>query len=155
LSNTGRTRSVARVDLHTGLGPYGYGEPICNHAPGGSRLQRARRWWGDSVTEPLLGSSSSQAKSGLTEFGYERALAHADIAFVALEFGTYAPQRGAQVLRGDHWLWQHGDPLSAEATTIRNALRDHFFPPFVDWQEMVLFRSDQVVRQALAGLAEI
>lgn len=146
-------QTVAIVDLHTGLGPYGYGEPICNHAPGGDRVQRARRWWGDSVTEPLLGTSSSQEKTGLTEFGYERALAHADIAFVALEFGTYAPPQGGRVLRDDHWLWQHGDPRAPAAEPIRRALRDHFFPPFDDWKEMVLFRSDQVFRQALAGLA--
>ncbi len=146
-------KTVAIVDLHTGLGPYGYGEPICNHAPGSARVQRARRWWGDSVTEPLLGTSSSQEKFGLTEFGYERALAHADIAFVALEFGTYAPPRGGIVLRDDHWLWQHGDPRGPEAAAIRDALRDHFFPPHADWQEMVLFRADQVFRQALQGLA--
>lgn len=146
-------RTVAIVDLHTGLGPYGYGEPICNHAPGSARVQRARRWWGDSVTEPLLGTSSSQEKTGLTEFGHERALAHADIAFVALEFGTYAPARGLAVLRDDHWLWQHGDPLGPEAPRIRGALREHFFPPFEDWQEMVLFRAGQVFRQALKGLA--
>ncbi len=146
-------RTVAIVDMHTGLGPYGYGEPICNHAPGGERVARARRWWGDSVTEPLLGSSSSQPKWGLTEFGYERALAHADIAFVALEFGTYPPPRGAQTLRDDAWLWNHGDPRGPEAEAIRNALRDHFYPPFDDWQEMVLFRSRQVFRQALRGLA--
>lgn len=146
-------KTVAIVDLHTGLGPYGYGEPICNHAPGSDRVRRACRWWGDSVTEPLLGTSSSQEKFGLSEFGYERALAHADIAFVALEFGTYPPPRGAQVLRDDHWLWQHGDPRGPEAKPIRDALRDHFFPPHDDWKEMVLFRSDQVFRQALAGLA--
>jgi hypothetical protein len=146
-------KTVAIVDLHTGLGPYGYGEPICNHAPGSDRVQRARRWWGDSVTEPLQGTSSSQAKFGLSEFGYERALAHADIAFVALEFGTYAPPRGAIVLRDDHWLWQHGDPRGPEAAPIRDALRDHFYPPHADWQEMVLFRADQVFRQALAGLS--
>jgi hypothetical protein len=149
----GRARTVAIVDLHTGLGPYGYGEPICNHAPGSDRVARARRWWGDSVTEPLLGTSSSQPKWGLTEFGYERTLAHADIAFVALEFGTYAPPRGAAVLRDDAWLWTHGDPRGPEAAPIRTALRDHFYPPFTDWQEMVLFRSRQVFRQALAGLA--
>lgn len=148
-----QARTVAVVDLHTGLGPFGYGEPICNHAPGSDRVQRARRWWGESVTEPLCGTSSSQEKTGLTEFGYERALAHADIAFVALEFGTYAPARGARVLRDDHWLWQHGDPLGPAAGPIRDALRDHFFPPFADWQEMVLFRAGQVFRQALGGLA--
>lgn len=151
--NLARAKTVAIVDLHTGLGPYGYGEPICNHAPGSARVQRARRWWGDSVTEPLLGTSSSQEKFGLTEFGYERALSHADIAFVALEFGTYQPPRGETVLRDDHWLWQHGDPRGAEAAPIRNALRDHFFPPHADWQEMVLFRSEQICRQALVGLA--
>lgn len=145
-------RRVAVVDLHTGLGPYGYGEPICNHAPGSGRVARARRWWGPSVTEPLLGTSSSQPKWGLTEFGYEQALAHAEMAFVALEFGTWPPEQGAAVLRDDAWLWNHGDPRGSQADAIRNALRDHFYPPFGDWQEMVLFRSRQVFRQALAGL---
>jgi hypothetical protein len=149
----GAARTVAIVDMHTGLGPYGYGEPICNHAPGSARVRRARAWWGESVTEPLLGTSSSQEKYGLTEFGYERALAHADIAFVALEFGTYSQARGLQALRDDHWLWQHGDPRSREAAPIREAMREHFYPPFDDWKEMVLFRSDQIYRQALAGLA--
>jgi Protein of unknown function (DUF2817) len=148
-----RARSVAIVDMHTGLGPFGYGEPICNHAPGGERVRRARAWWGESVTEPLLGTSSSQEKYGLTEIGYERALAHADIAFVALEFGTYPQPRGLAALRADHWLWQHGDPLSREAAPIRDAMRNHFYPPFDDWKEMVLFRSSQVYRQALAGLS--
>lgn len=148
-----RARTVAIVDLHTGLGPFGYGEPICNHAPGGERVARARRWWGESVTEPLRGTSSSQPKWGLSEFGYERALAHADIAFVALEFGTYPPERGGDALRADAWLWNHGDPRGPGAEAIRAALRDHFYPPFADWQEMVLFRSRQVFRQALHGLA--
>jgi hypothetical protein len=153
LRNLEHAKTVAVIDMHTGLGPYGYGEPICNHAPGSSRVQRARRWWGDSVTEPLLGTSSSQEKWGLTEFGYERALAHADIAFVALEFGTYSQANGARVLRADAWLWNHGNPTGPEAAPIRGALRDHFYPPHDDWKEMVLWRSRQLYRQALEGLA--
>jgi hypothetical protein len=152
-SMLGRARTVAIVDMHTGLGPYGYGEPICNHEPGGDRVRRARAWWGDSVTEPLLGTSSSQEKWGLSEFGYERALAHAAIAFVALEFGTYSPQQGMAVLRADHWLHAHGDPAGPQAGAIKAAIRDHFYPPHDDWKEMVLFRSWQVWRQALAGLS--
>ena len=148
-----RARAVAIVDMHTGLGPYGYGEPICNHAPGSDRARRARAWWGDSMTEPLLGTSSSQEKWGLTEFGYERCLAHADIAFVALEFGTYPEARGMRVLRDDQWLHSHGDPRGPGAAAIKAAIRDHFYPPHDDWKEMVLFRSWQVWRQGLAGLA--
>ena len=149
----GRARTVAIVDMHTGLGPYGYGEPICNHAPGGSRVQRARRWWGPSVTEPLLGTSSSQEKTGLTEFGYERALAHADIAFVALEYGTLGPPHGENALRDDAWLWTHGDPRSKAAAPIRQALKDYFYVDRRDWKELVLFRARQVCAQALSGLA--
>ncbi len=147
-----KAKTIAIVDMHTGLGPFGYGEPICNHAPGSDRVNRAKLWWGESVTEPLLGTSSSQEKFGLTEFGYERCLAHADIAFVALEFGTYQPPRGGRVLQADHWLWNHGDPTGAEAVPIRNALRDHFYPPFADWQEMVLWRSRQVFAQGVRGV---
>jgi hypothetical protein len=155
-AHLGRACTVAVVDLHTGLGPYGYGEPICNHAPGGERVQRARRWWGPSVTEPLRGTSSSQEKWGLSEFGYERALAHAAIAFVALEYGTWGPPHGEHALRDDAWLWQHGagpDWADAGAMPIRRALKDYFHPPHEDWQEMVLWRARQVFRQALAGLA--
>jgi hypothetical protein len=154
--HVGRVQTIAIVDMHTGLGPYGYGEPICNHAPGSERVQRARRWWGPSVTEPLLGTSSSQEKTGLTEFGYERALAHADIAFVALEYGTWGPPHGEHALRDDAWLWRYGAPLDAndaETKRIRSALRDFFCPPREDWKEMVLFRARQIYRQALAGLA--
>ncbi|MBL8325724.1 MAG: M14 family metallopeptidase [Rubrivivax sp.] len=152
----GRAKTVAVVDMHTGLGPYGYGEPICNHEPGGERAERARRWWGPSMTEPLRGTSSSQEKTGLSEFGYERALAHADIAFVALEFGTFGPPHGETALRDDAWLWQHGDPHArADPVTerIRRALQDYFYPPRDDWKEAVLWRSRQVFRQALEGLA--
>jgi len=150
-----QAKTVAVVDLHTGLGPWGYGEPICNHAPGSERVARARRWWGQSVTEPLLGTSSSQEKTGLTEFGYERALAHADIAFVALEFGTYGPPHGEHALRDDAWLWQHGRPRdrdNAETQRIRAELREYFSPSRDDWREAVLWRSRQVFRQALHGL---
>ena len=151
-----RAETVAIVDMHTGLGPWGYGEPICNHAPGSERVQRARRWWGPSVTEPLLGTSSSQEKTGLTEFGYERALAHADIAFVALEFGTWGPPHGEHALRDDAWLWQHGQPrdlANPETRRIREALREYFSPSREDWREAMLWRSRQVYRQALHGLA--
>jgi hypothetical protein len=152
-AHLGRAKAVAIVDMHTGLGPYGYGEPICNHAPGSERVRRARRWWGPSVTEPLLGTSSSQEKTGLSEFGYERALAHAEIAFVALEYGTFGPPHGEHALRDDAWLWRCGDPRSEAARPIREALRHYFYPPADDWKEMVLFRARQVYRQALVGLA--
>src|SRR5579864_9151271 len=45
-----RARRLAIIDFHTGLGPWGYGEPIVIHRPGTLGLGRARQWYGDRVT---------------------------------------------------------------------------------------------------------
>lgn len=76
------------------------------------------------------------------------------VSFVAQEFGTYSPDRGRTALREDHWLHAYGKPDWADPETLRikTRLRCHFCPDADDWREMVLFRSRQFVRRALAGL---
>ncbi len=145
---------VAVIDYHTGLGPFGYGEPICSHAEGSAALARAKRWYGQSVTEPAAGTSSSVVKQGLNEQGWMAKLGER-ATFVALEYGTYTPERGRLVLREDHWLhaYSNAEWDAPETQRIKRQIRTHFYPDTDDWREMVLFRSRQVVRQATAGLA--
>ncbi len=145
---------VAIIDYHTGLGPFGYGEPICSHDAGTAALARAKRWYGDSVTEPAAGTSSSVLKSGLNEFGWMAKLG-GKATFVALEYGTYTPDEGRRALRDDHWLHTHGkvDWNSPETQRIKRQVRKQYYPDSDDWREMVLFRSRQLIRQALNGLA--
>lgn len=148
-------RMVAGVDFHTGLGPHGYGEPICHHSPDTPALARARAWYGDSLTEPRRGTSTTQARSGLTHFGYERALPGVALNFVTLEYGTYPRERGAVVFRGDHWLHRtfgEGAFDAPRGREIKAAIRKHFFPDTPDWKEMVLWRAFQVIRQTVEGL---
>ena len=146
---------VAVIDYHTGLGPFGYGEPICSHEAGSPGLERAKRWYGQSVTEPAAGTSSSVPKVGLNEFGWEGRLRDG-LTFIALEYGTYSQERGRRALREDHWLhaYSNVDWSDPEAQRIKRQIRDHFYPDTDDWREMVLFRSRQIVRQATHGLAE-
>lgn len=145
---------VAVVDFHTGLGPFGYGEPICCHPPDSAGVGRAKAWYGQSVTEPALGTSSSVPKHGLSEHGWER-LVGDKLTYVALEFGTYSPEAGRRALREDHWLHAHGkvDWRGEETRRIKSGIRNHYFPDTDDWKEMVLTRARQVLRQALAGLS--
>jgi hypothetical protein len=147
---------VAIIDFHTGLGPFGYGEPICSHDAGTAALERAKRWYGDSLTEPAAGTSSSVVKSGLNEFGWMARLGD-KATFVALEYGTYTPDEGRRALREDHWLHAFGrvDWNNAETERIKRQVRRQYYPDSDDWREMVLFRSRQLIRQALAGLARI
>lgn len=149
-----KRKAVAAIDYHTGLGPYGYGELICSHAPDSAATQRARAWWGDSVTEPALGTSAASPRAGLTVFGWEP-LIGPQLTFVTLEYGTYPNPVIQAAMRDDHWLHQYSNVewTSPQTQRIKLALRRAFFPDADDWKEMVLFRSRQVIRQTLAGLA--
>jgi len=147
-------KQVALIDFHTGIGPFGYGEPICDHPPGSTGVHLARRWYGDSVTEPALGTSISVVKHGLSDYGWMH-LVGEPLVFVALEFGTYPFDNMMQVLRADHWLHAQGhvDWHEPQTQQIKAAIRTHFYPGTTDWQEMVLIRCRQCISQALAGLS--
>lgn len=144
---------VAVVDLHTGLGPYGYGEPICDHLPDSRGLALARRFYGDSVTEPARGTSTSVPKHGLVDYFWHRELGDR-VCFITLEFGTYDIDSMFRVLREDHWLHaQHAVRWADRpAQQVKGDMRAHFAPGSTDWRQMVLFRGRQVLLQGLAGI---
>lgn len=144
---------VAAIDLHTGLGPFGYGDLISDHVPGSAGAERVRRFWGDSVSEMFKGQTAPLVADGPTPRALMRALGHVRLTVATLEFGTYDRDSGRKALRADHWLHAHGDPLGPEAAPIKQALRRQYFPDTADWKEAVLFRAHQVARMALVGLA--
>ena len=148
-----RRRLVAVVDIHTGLGPFGYGEIICDHPPGSAETMRGRRWYGDSMTEPALGTSTSVAKHGLLDYGWQRALGPA-VTFVTLEFGTYPIEDMVRQLRLDHILHRDGAPdwRSPATRAAKATLKRHFFPDTPEWRSMVLARGREVLGQAEEGL---
>lgn len=160
---------VAVIDIHSGLGPFSYGEVICDHPPGSVGVQLARSWYGDSVTEPALGSSTSVPKLGLIDYLWHQQLAER-VCFVTLEFGTYTIDEMFEVLRRDHFLHrdktlnsnsQNGkthtsllDWSASETQQVKQAIRRIFYPATADWQEMVLMRGRQCIQQALQGLSQ-
>ena len=146
--------SVAVIDVHSGLGPFGYGEVICDHPPESIGVERARQWYGESVTEPALGSSSSVPKQGLIDYLWQRQLADR-VCFVTLEFGSYSIEKMFEVLRQDNF--HHANASVWEEDKIpphKQAIRDVFYPATADWQEMILMRGRQCVGQALQGLGQ-
>ncbi len=151
-----KRRAVAAIDYHTGLGPYGYGELICSHAPGSAAVARARQWWGESVTEPALGTAVSSPRVGLTVFGWEPLIGER-LTFITIEYGTYAQPSIQKALREDHWLHNYSnvDWTAPQTLRIKQQLRKAFYPDTEDWREAVLFRSRQVIRQTLVGLATL
>jgi len=149
-----KRKKIAVLDFHTGLGPFGYGEAICDHPPGSAGVKWAKRVYGDSVTEPALGSSSSVPKLGLVDYFWQESLGDR-VCFITLEFGTYAIENLFEVLRHDHLLHRQALKWNDRKTQkVKQAISNHFYPATVDWQEMVLCRGRQVIQQAINGLQE-
>ncbi len=149
-------RRLAVIDVHTGLGPYAYGEIICDHAPESEGAATAHRWYGDECTLPALGTSSSVPKLGLIDYAWH-AIMQQKSCFITLEFGTLSVDNLFDVLLRDHrFRAQHGSrPLShPDYPALVADLLAHFCPNDRDWQLRVLQRARQVIDAALAGLMQ-
>lgn len=147
---------VAVIDYHTGLGRFGYGEPICGSRPGEPGQARARAWYGDSLTEPMLGNSTSVVIPGLTQHIWAREAGAERITFIALEYGTFPDLEVQKAMLDETWLHAYGEPCwgAGAGWAMQTELRRVFHPATADWEEMVLLRSRQILRQTLAGLAQ-
>jgi hypothetical protein len=144
-------RRLAVIDLHTGLGPYGHGEIICDHAPKSAGALAAQGLYGDAVTLPLAGTSSSVPKWGLLDYLWH-AVMDDESCYVTLEFGSYGTEALFDVLLDDHRLWAQPTLSEVERHHQAKAMLRHFCPDDVIWRELVLFRSRQVIAQAMAGI---
>lgn len=145
-------RHLAWIDLHTGLGPRGVGERIFASIDEGPALQRARAWWGADVTSVTAGTSNSIPLTGPLQFALADECPGLQHTNVCLEFGTVPLTEMFQALRADHWLHVHPEADAALAATIRQRLRDAFYPEGDDWRADVWRQGLQVHTQAMAGL---
>jgi hypothetical protein len=147
-----RARRVAVIDYHTGLGPRGYGERICVHAPESEALQRVMEWYGNDATSPYLGTSTSAPLTGVNAFGMEEELGDAEVGIIALEYGTRPMTEVKLALRADNWLHLYGDLDSPKGKAIKADIRDAFYQDADDWKEMIWERALETQRLAIRGL---
>ncbi|MBU0655128.1 MAG: M14 family metallopeptidase [Gammaproteobacteria bacterium] len=149
-------RQVLVLDLHTGLGPFGHGELVCDHPADSLASHKARQWFNRLVSLPETGNSCSIPLVGLMDYLWHSAMRE-DGIYLTLEYGTYPVLRMLEVLRRDHWLYAQGVPdfCDPQAQAIRAELREFFDPDSTLWRESVLLRARQVIRtgwQRLLGV---
>ncbi len=148
-------RDLVVLDIHTGLGPWAYGELICDHPPGSAQATHARRLFGAAVTSPQEGSSSSVPKSGLLDFRWQREMS-ARSCYLTLEFGTLPESSLFDCVIEDHQAWAARDadadwPARREQSARR--MLAHFRPDDHWWQQAVLLQAWLTVDRALAGMS--
>lgn len=143
-------RRVAVIDLHTGLGPHGYGELIASHpdASGKARLDECF----DGYSIPSEGTSVSADVQGDILDAIERWLPGVGVAGVAIEWGTVDMIAVSEALRADAWLHGYSDPQGSAAGPIKDQLRAAFAPDDPRWADRVVDRFVEVRDRAVAGL---
>jgi len=142
---------VIVIDLHSGLGPYGYGEIISDHPVTSPARKTVLDIFGAGITEPALGTSSSGLKQGLHDYFWHAQGDH--VSFVTLEFGTFGSSEMLRVLFAEQQLQQQTvNWQNDETREIKHAIQDFFCPDQKQWQELVLFRGRQVIEMALNSL---
>lgn len=150
-----KAQRIAVIDLHTGLGPYGYGEVISDHPQNTAGFELARQWYGANAMSSALGESISAPKIGLLDYFWHRLMGERG-SFVTLEFGTYTADAMLHALIDEQRYYRQcrDGQLKRDLTqTNVAALLDFFYPQDRNWQQSVLLRARQVVSLALEGMA--
>jgi hypothetical protein len=154
-------RRVAVLDLHTGLGPTGYGEPILIPCARGD-LARARAWFGCEVRSHVADESVSATgeKSVSAELegtiarGFQAALPQHEITFLGLEFGTLPALEVLAALRADHWVHARAPHDAVRRVKAQQLMREAFYCETPAWQAAVYGRTADFVSRTCRALAQ-
>jgi hypothetical protein len=148
-----QARNVGVIDFHTGLGPFGHGELICAVPSSSKSFASAKAWYGDEMTSPESGTSTSAVVVGIMTDAFPQELPDAQVTPIAIEYGTYSVPEVLGAVRADNWLHHRGDLKSLLARELKADMKERFFPAGDKWREMVWARADQTIGWALRGLA--
>jgi Protein of unknown function (DUF2817) len=123
---TASTEKIAVLDLHTGLGPSGYGEPIYAGTDLAEYL-RAIDWFGPEVTSTIKGDSSSARVSGSLADAIYNSGAKIECTFLAIECGTVPVMQVLTALRADNWLHANAHQGQTLKAKIKKQILDAFY----------------------------
>lgn len=152
--HSGHVRKIVFIDLHSGLGPYGYGEIISNHLAGDPGNGRVTDWFGAEATSTDGGTSTSPVITGDTHIGLAESLPQAEATGITLEYGTLPLEDMLNAVRADNWVHIHGELESKQGKEIKAQIRAAFYPDKDDWKKMAFDRAIDVAERAMKGLTQ-
>ncbi len=147
-------RQLAMIDVHTGYGPYGYGDAMSSHDFGEAGDQRVRDWYGGEASTIGDGDRVFPNNYGDLYNALREAVPGAAHASICLEFGTRPEWDVFNAMRRENWVHLTGAQDSGEGREIKAVFRDVFYPEEEAWKRKVWDRAAEIQSMALAGLAD-
>ena len=106
-------RNTMVIDLHTGLGPWAFGELISDHFVNSYGNEQAKTVFGSAIANAHEGGSFSVPKLGLLDYCFHNFMQKSGF-FLTLEFGSYGSAALFDVLLSDHVFWKTFEPTLIE-----------------------------------------
>lgn len=150
----GTAQVVVQLDVHTGLGPRGFGMLMMAANPDEPHRALTARWFGPMMVTARPASTAETVLGGYLNAGLEQ-LSSARVIPMTLEFGTEPLAQVLAAVIADNWLFRQAKVAPAVVRSIKDRVRAAFDPQDDDWRDAVLSRGAQVVSQALAGLGAL
>jgi hypothetical protein len=149
----GQRKRAFLLDIHSGLGKYGYGELISYLAESSGDFRRMSAWFDGGLKSMVDGSSVSAAVDGTLTAAFDRAVSGESYA-IGLEFGTRPALTVLNAMRADQWYHNNAANLSGkDRERVRRKMKHAFAPADVGWHDLIIDRFDQVMGQVVGGLA--
>ena len=145
----GKARRGVMIDVHTGLGPYGYGELMTPSKPGEAVYDLLFDWYGEQVHSTTAGASDYAGSKGSILAGFKPAVAGLEWAAVGLEYGTREREHMRRCMLANTWLHAYGDPDSDIGRAIKRDVKDASYPDEEKWKALVWERGREVVEIAM------
>lgn len=146
-----RARHVAIIDYHTGGGVAGFCDLFIDDDHAGSQT---RKWFSHvSVIAEDKAANGKDAQSetpGNLFYALPSILPGKQLTLCLVELRT--PAIGHDEVRAENWLFQHGDPHSAQGLDMRARMRERFYPASAQWKVMQVYQSNAMLTEALNGL---
>jgi hypothetical protein len=152
-----QAKKIIHIDWHTGIGDFGEPFFIIEDPTSSPEYKLAESWWPTHTlhTEDIL-ADRSPSYTGLLVTGLRGEIASinaAKIVSLVVEWGTYDLDNMLQALLMDDWLKSQKSNENPFAQTVREQLKERFYPSAPEWRQAVLNKAGPIYRQALMGLA--
>lgn len=148
----GKSRQVAHLDFHTGLGRSASHKLLLDYMP--SERQRAllTKWFGTASFEDDRKSSIAyDVRGGLGRWCISR-IPEREYVYVCVEFGTYGAIRVLSGLRAENQAHHWGQPTDRSTQLAKQRLKELFCPASVEWRDQVIQESIELVEKTVERL---
>jgi hypothetical protein len=139
------------IDIHTGLGPFGYGTLLSADLPDSPAFSRARSHFGPGVVSVSEDASVPYEIHG-NLLNWITATLPCEVTSIAIEFGTSQLAGLLELQVDDCRLRNFHDSWAALSQEIRCDLVEFFFPATIDWMQSVMLRTLQMIHLAIRGM---